>query len=107
MFFFMAMTGLSVTVGYHRLFAHVSFKAHPLVRFLVLFFGAAAFEQSALKWAALHRTHHQYVDTEPDPYNIKVGFFYAHVGWIMFWKHGVDYQNVKDLQKSRLLMHQH
>src|SRR6185436_18588993 len=88
-------------------FAHTAFKANAAVRFFVLFFGAAAFEQSALKWASQHRRHHQYTDTEKDPYNIKQGFFYAHVGWIMFWKHSVDYSNVKDLQKSRLVMSQH
>ena len=105
--FYVLATSFAITVGYHRLFAHSSFKVHSLIRFLVLFFGAAAFEQSALKWSSLHRTHHQYVDTELDPYNIKNGFFYAHVGWILFWKHPTNYENVRDLQQSRLVMHQH
>jgi fatty-acid desaturase len=51
-------TSMAITVGYHRLFAHVSFKASPLIRFFLLFFGAATFEQSALKWASQHRQHH-------------------------------------------------
>jgi len=82
--FYIAATGLSVTVGYHRLYAHATFKAHPVIHFLTLFFGAAAFEQSALLWSAQHRYHHQYVDTDQDPYNIKKGFFYAHMGWLIF-----------------------
>ncbi len=105
-FFFMA-TILSITVGYHRLFSHAAFKAKPLVRFLVLFFGAASFQQSVLTWASQHRNHHKFVDTEHDPYSIKKGFFYAHLGWMMFWEHPENLDNVKDLQKSRLAGHQH
>jgi len=105
--FYMVATGLGITVGYHRLFAHVNYKASPIVRFLLLFFGAAAFEQSVLKWASQHRDHHQYVDTESDPYSIKRGFFYAHIGWMIFWKHRYNFDNVKDLQKCPMIMHQH
>lgn len=105
--FYTIATGSAITVGYHRLFSHVAFKAHPLVRFFVLFFGAAAYEQSALKWSSQHRRHHRYVDTEQDPYNIKQGFFHAHIGWLLFWRQLDDFSNVTDLQKSRLLMHQH
>jgi stearoyl-CoA desaturase (delta-9 desaturase) len=100
-------TGLGITVGYHRLFAHATYKANSLVQFLLLFFGAAAFEQSTLKWASQHRDHHRYVDTDRDPYNIKKGFFYAHIGWLMFWDHVIDYDNAKDLQKNPLVAHQH
>jgi len=105
--FFMLATGLSITMGYHRLYAHASYRANPIIQFLYLFFGAAAFEQSALKWAAQHRIHHQYVDTDEDPYSIKKGFWYAHIGWLIFWKHHVDYSIVKDLQASRMASHQH
>ncbi len=104
--FFVAATGLSITVGYHRLLAHRTFEANPFVNFLVLFFGAAAFEQSALYWASQHRDHHRYVDTDRDPYSIKKGFFYAHIGWLLFWRHTVDYDNVKDLKKDRFIAHQ-
>ena len=69
--FYTVATGTSITLGYHRLFAHNVFKANVLVRFLVLFFGAAAFEQSALRWASQHRDHHRFVDTDRDPYSIK------------------------------------
>ncbi len=105
--FFMTVTPLSITLGYHRMLAHLTFKGSSLVQFLVLFFGAGAFEQSALKWASQHRDHHRFVDSELDPYNIKKGFFYAHIGWLIFWKHTVNYENVKDLAKSRMIMHQH
>ena len=79
---FYILTGLSITGGYHRLFSHRSYKAHGIVRFFYLVFGAAAFENSALKWAVDHRLHHSQVDRPKDPYSIQKGFFYAHMGWI-------------------------
>lgn len=106
-FAFVIATGCSITVGYHRLFAHRSFQASRLVTFLSLFFGAAAFEQSALMWASQHRDHHRYVDTPLDPYNIKKGFWYAHIGWLLFWHQETDYSNVNDLATDPLISHQH
>lgn len=105
--FYFAATGLAITVGYHRLFAHATYKTNRVVRFFLLFFGAAAFQQSALQWSAQHRDHHRYVDTDRDPYSIGKGFFYAHIGWLIFWKHETNYGNVKQLQKDSLIMHQH
>lgn len=104
---FVITTGLSITVGYHRLFAHRAFQASPVITFLALFFGAAAFEQSTLMWASQHRDHHQFVDTERDPYNIKRGFWYAHMGWMLFWCQETDYDNVRDLSANPLIRHQH
>ncbi len=105
--FYLFATSMSITVGYHRLFSHVTYKANPILQFLFLFFGAAAYEQSALCWSSQHRTHHLYVDTDQDPYSIKKGFFYAHIGWLLFWSHPEHYENSTDLQKNRLVMHQH
>src|SRR5579862_1581510 len=107
MIFLCFATVFSITVGYHRLYSHGAFKANGLVRFVVLFFGAGAFEQSALTWASQHRMHHKYVDTDLDPYNIRYGFWYAHAGWILFWKQPKARANVKDLERSGLLVHQH
>ena len=104
--FYMYATGLSITMGYHRLFAHSTYKANPFVRFFLIFFGAAAFEQSVLEWASQHRDHHLYVDTQKDPYNIKQGFWYAHLGWIFRWRNN-EYSNVKDLQKDPIIQSQH
>ncbi|MFQ5682273.1 MAG: acyl-CoA desaturase [Candidatus Binatia bacterium] len=79
--FYFAATGFSITAGYHRLFAHRSYDAHPSIKFFYLLFGAAACQNSALKWAADHRYHHRFVDQDADPYNIRRGFFHAHIGW--------------------------
>jgi stearoyl-CoA desaturase (delta-9 desaturase) len=100
-------SSLSITLGYHRLFSHAAFKAAWPVRLFVLVFGGAAFEQSAMRWAALHRRHHRHTDTDLDPYNIKCGFFYAHVGWILVRIPAVDYSIVRDLARDRMVLHQH
>ncbi|MFT5207116.1 MAG: stearoyl-CoA desaturase (delta-9 desaturase) [Candidatus Omnitrophota bacterium] len=104
---FAAATTTGITAGYHRLYSHSTYKAHKFWHFLMLALGAATFQQSALKWSSLHRTHHQFTDTEKDPYDINKGFWYAHVGWILFWKRDIDFDNVKDLKKNALVMHQH
>ena len=66
-FFFTFSTGMSITLGYHRLFSHLTFQANPLVKLYTLLFGAAAFEGSALAWSADHRRHHKFVDHDDDP----------------------------------------
>nr|BDT28439.1 fatty acid desaturase [Bacteriovorax sp. HI3] len=100
-------TGLSITGGYHRLFSHRAYKANNLVKFLYLIFGAATFQNSALKWSADHRIHHTHVDDEKDPYNINKGFWWAHIGWIFFQEKEVEPKYPKDLLNDKLVMWQH
>jgi len=96
--------GFSVTIGYHRLFSHMTFQASWPIRLFTLIFGAAAFENSALMWASEHRRHHKHVDHDDDPYCISKGFFYAHIGWLLFkLKADQPYDNVADLQKDKLI----
>lgn len=105
-FIFAAATNLSITAGYHRLFAHKSYEANGLLKILYLFVGASAFQGSALKWASDHRRHHGHVDTDNDPYSIKKGFWYAHMGW-MFFKKSVDLEiKAPDLEKDPWIAHQ-
>ena len=66
-------SGLSITLGYHRLFAHLSFKAKWPVKFLTTVFGATALENSVLEWCSDHRRHHKHTDEDSDPYNIQRG----------------------------------
>ncbi|MDD5199305.1 MAG: fatty acid desaturase [Terrimicrobiaceae bacterium] len=105
--FFFA-TGMSITLGYHRLFSHLTFHAHWSVKLFTLLFGAAAFEGSAVAWSADHRKHHKHVDHDEDPYDISKGLFFAHIGWLLF-RTGPDtpLSWVRDLQKDRLAMWQH
>ncbi len=105
---FYIATGLSITLGYHRLFSHLSFKAKWPVKLLALLFGSASFENSALDWVSDHRTHHKHVDEDEDPYDISKGFFHAHMGWLMFkLRPEPPLDNVPDLQKDRLVMWQY
>lgn len=105
--FYYPATGMSITVGYHRLFSHKAFKAKWPVKLFVLLFGAAAFENSALWWSSEHRKHHKHVDTDDDPYDISKGFFWAHMGWLMFkLKPATPMDNVQDLRKDALVMWQ-
>lgn len=107
-FVFFIATGMSITLGYHRLFAHKAFKADRAVKLTTLLFGAAAFEDSALDWSSDHRQHHKHVDDEhDDPYSISKGFFWAHMGWIFFKLYPRPLANVADLKKDDLVMWQH
>jgi stearoyl-CoA desaturase (delta-9 desaturase) len=109
MFAFMVpATAMSITLGYHRLFSHLSFKAKWPVKLFTLVFGACAFENSCLDWSSDHRTHHKHVDHDEDPYDISKGFMWAHIGWLMF-KLAPEHPatNVNDLRKEKLVMWQH
>jgi stearoyl-CoA desaturase (delta-9 desaturase) len=107
-FFYVTATMMSITVGYHRLFSHLSFKAKLPVKLFTLVFGACAFENSCLNWASDHRRHHKHVDHDEDPYDISKGFFWAHIGWLLFKLNPEPpMDNVADLRKDKLVMWQH
>lgn len=94
--------GMGVTAGYHRLFSHRTYEANAVARFLLLCLGAASFENSALRWASDHRAHHRYVDTDRDPYAVRLGFWHAHWIWVMESKQS-ELEGVADLQKDPLV----
>jgi stearoyl-CoA desaturase (delta-9 desaturase) len=103
--------GISITAGYHRLWSHKTYDAHPIVRFIFAIGGAFAVQNSALHWSSDHRVHHRFVDdNEKDPYSAKRGFWYSHIGWMLreyqVHRYG-DYSNAKDLQRDPIVMWQH
>ncbi len=104
---FMAI-GIGIGSGYHRCFAHRTYECHPAAESVLLFFGALALQNSALRWARDHRDHHRFTDTDRDPYSVKRGFFWAHVFWV-FYKETPDanFDNVPDLLKNPRVMWQH
>ncbi len=104
---FAVLTNLSITMGYHRLYSHKSYEAHPLLETILLFISAGAFQGSALKWASDHRIHHRFEDTDKDPYSIKKGFFYAHMGWMMLHDSVSLPIHAPDLEKNSRIMYQH
>jgi stearoyl-CoA desaturase (Delta-9 desaturase) len=106
--FYLTATMMSITLGYHRLFSHLSFKAKKPVKLFTLVFGACAFENSCLDWASDHRLHHKHVDHDDDPYDISKGFFWAHMGWLIFkLRPEPPMDNVNDLRKDPLVMWQY
>lgn len=80
---FYALGGLSITAGYHRLWAHKSYSARLPVRLFYAFFGSGAVEGSIKWWSHSHRVHHRYTDTRRDPYDARRGFWYSHMGWML------------------------
>ncbi|PNS20321.1 Acyl-CoA desaturase [Sphaceloma murrayae] len=102
-------TGLGITAGYHRLWAHTSCRAcFPLRVFLALA-RAGAMEGSIRWWARDHRAHHRWTDTPRDPYSVTKGFWHAHMGWLLF-RDGtkrVGRVDISDLDQDPVVMWQH
>jgi len=92
--------GMSITVGYHRLYAHKAYTANAFFEWCILLGSALSLEMSALKWSHDHRIHHNHVDTDKDPYSIKKGFWYAHVLWLFDYQRSYDAALVPDLLKN-------
>src|SRR5204863_8830759 len=91
----MAAFGFGITVGFHRLFTHRSFKTSAPMRALWGVLGSMALEGPVIEWVAYHRRHHRFSDEEGDPHSPHVGhgdgligalrgLWYAHVGWVWF-----------------------
>jgi stearoyl-CoA desaturase (Delta-9 desaturase) len=90
---FYVLSGLGITVGFHRLLTHKSFDAPPWVRAFWAFAGSLAIQGSAIDWVATHRRHHAYSDEDGDPHSphleaadgirgILRGLWHAHLGWM-------------------------
>ncbi len=92
--------GLSITAGYHRLYAHKAYSANPFFEWTVLLTSTLAWQWSALAWSHDHRLHHKHVDTEQDPYSIKKGFWYAHFLWLFDYRRNFQSSLVADLLKN-------
>jgi stearoyl-CoA desaturase (delta-9 desaturase) len=87
------LTGIGITVGYHRLFTHRSFETYPVVRYAFAVLGEMAVEGDVVTWVADHRKHHQFSDSEGDPHSPHAGYgsgvlqaikglWHAHTGWM-------------------------
>jgi stearoyl-CoA desaturase (delta-9 desaturase) len=86
------VTALGITIGYHRLFTHRSFKAPRPVAAVLAALGSMAVEGPVLQWVATHRKHHQHSDKHGDPHSPHThgggplgalrGAWHAHVGWL-------------------------
>ncbi len=110
--FMYVITGLGVTVGFHRLFTHRSFKTNAPVRATFAILGSAAIEGPVISWVADHRKHHVYSDQPGDPHSPHVdhghgikgalrGLLHAHVGWLFIHtQRGLKTRYAPDLMKD-------
>jgi len=108
--FFLIANEMSITGGYHRLWAHRAYDAHPALRIFFVIFGSMALQNSALIWCSGHRTHHLHVDDyDKDPYSAKRGFWFSHIGWMLreYPSGKQDFANIPDLRRDPLLQFQH
>ncbi len=89
---FYVISGMGISMGFHRYFTHSSFKANRGLKIALAVAGTLAIEGPVLVWVADHRRHHKYSDKEGDPHSpwrfgtdwkaLTKGFGYAHVGWL-------------------------
>jgi len=101
------MTGMGITVGYHRMISHRSFECRPWVKVCLLIVGGWALQNSALRWCADHIRHHARTDSDEDPYNAALGFWHSHCGWLFIeTPYRVDKYESR-LRKDPLIMWQH
>ena len=93
-----------ITAGYHRYFAHHSYKLNRFWRFVMAFGGTTAAQKGPLWWAALHRDHHRFADTPDDIHSPLKGFWWSHVGWILCDKYqATRFDRIADFARFREL----
>ena len=76
------LTGLGVTIGFHRMLTHRSFETGPVAKVFFLILASMAVQGKAIDWASNHLKHHAFSDEEGDPHSPLEGFFHAHSGWL-------------------------
>jgi stearoyl-CoA desaturase (delta-9 desaturase) len=103
------LVGMSICAGYHRYFSHKTYECSPIVQLFYAIFGAMAAQNSILWWSASHRVHHKYVDRDWDPYNIRRGFWWAHIVWVFYRNDETaeSFDNAPDLLRNPVVMWQH
>jgi stearoyl-CoA desaturase (delta-9 desaturase) len=110
---FYVVTGLGITVGFHRYFTHGSFKAERPLVIAMAIAGSLAIEGPLIRWVADHRRHHAFTDREGDPHSpwrygqstgaLLKGLFYAHVGWLFDEMHTNREKYAPDLMADKTL----
>jgi stearoyl-CoA desaturase (delta-9 desaturase) len=89
-----------ITAGYHRYFAHRTYRTSRVFQFVLAFLGASAMQNGAIWWASIHRRHHKDTDGPGDPHSPLLGFWYAHMGWFLCGGgENIDLSNVADLTR--------
>ncbi len=102
-------TGLGITAGYHRLWAHTSYSATLPLKVFLAACGGGAVEGSVRWWARDHRAHHRYTDTDKDPYSVRKGLLYSHFGWMVMKQNPkrIGRTDISDLNDDPVVVWQH
>jgi len=107
------VTAVGITVGFHRLLTHRSFRTAKPVEYLFAVLGSMAVQGSAISWVADHRKHHAHTDEEGDPHSPHVGYeggvrgvfaglWHAHTGWLFSTQGRADWKRyAADLYEDR------
>jgi len=95
-----------ITAGYYRYFLHRSYKTSRPFQFVMAWLGCTAMQKGPLWWAAHHRLHHKYSDTEEDPHSpVVYNFWKAHVGWILDARNDMTHwRMIRDFKKHPELL---
>jgi stearoyl-CoA desaturase (Delta-9 desaturase) len=111
---FYVLSGLGITVGYHRYFTHGSFKANRALRIALAVAGCMAIQGPVVQWVADHRRHHAFSDREGDPHSpwrygddlraLAKGMFHAHIGWLFDRRQTNPARYAPDLLKDTALV---
>ena len=96
-FLYWMCTGLGISMGYHRLHTHRSYKVPLGLEYFFAVCGALTLEGGPIFWVGTHRLHHQKSDQPGDPHSPRDGGFWAHMGWILFGE--VNHNNTKVMAK--------
>jgi len=84
LFLYWMCTGLGISMGYHRLHTHRSYKVPRWLEYFFAVCGALTLEGGPIFWVGVHRLHHQKSDQPGDPHSPRDGAWWAHMGWMMF-----------------------
>ena len=77
-------SGVGITLGWHRLLAHGSFKTHRLTRLLLTTVGCINLQHGPVTWVGIHRMHHGHTDEDDDPHSPRHGFGWSHMRWVFY-----------------------
>ena len=96
-FLYWMTTGLGISMGYHRLHTHRSYKIPVFLEYSFALLGALTLEGGPISWVATHRIHHQNSDKPGDPHSPLEGSLWAHVGWLLFGE--ANHANTRKMSK--------
>jgi len=94
---------LGIGAGYHRLLTHRGFQCPKWFEYALAVLGVCSLQDSPIRWALVHRIHHQHSDHQPDPHTPRAGTFWSHVGWMFLENRELNSVSIYDRYVRDLL----